>query len=44
MRENYILENKARVKREKESIQKEKLRKKEIENELRLEEESKNKG
>lgn len=44
MRENYILENKARVKREKESIQKEKLRKKEIEEELRLEEEAKNKG
>jgi hypothetical protein len=44
MRENYILENKARVKREKESIQKEKLRKKEIEDELRLEEEAKNKG
>ncbi len=44
MRENYLLENKARVKREKESIQKEKLRKKEIEDELRLEEEAKNKG
>lgn len=44
MRDNYILENKARVKREKESIQKEKLRKKEIEDELRLEEEAKNKG
>lgn len=44
MRDNYILENKARVKREKESIQKEKLRKKEIEDELRLEEEAKNKS
>ena len=44
MRDNYILENKSRIKREKESIQKEKLRKKEIEDELRLEEESKNKG
>jgi len=44
MRDNYILENKARVKREKESIQKEKMRKKEIEDELRLEEEAKNKS
>jgi hypothetical protein len=38
---NYILENKERVKREKECIQNEKLRKKEIEEELRLEKETK---
>ena len=44
MRHNYILENKERVKREKESIQQQKLRKKEIEEELRREEELKNKG
>ncbi|MDF2452097.1 MAG: enterobactin receptor protein [Bacteroidota bacterium] len=45
MRENYILENKERVRREKEALQVEKRRKKEIEEELRLEEESKtNKG
>lgn len=44
MRDNYILENKERIKREKEALQKEKQRKKEIEEELRLEEEAKNKG
>lgn len=40
MRDNYITENKARVKREIEAQQKEKARKKEIEEELRLEEEA----
>lgn len=40
MRDNYITENKERVKREKESMQLEKLRKKEIEEELRLEKEA----
>lgn len=44
MRNNYIIENKERIKREKEALQKEKQRKKEIEEELRLEEEAKNKG
>ena len=44
MRHNYILENKERVKREKESIQQQKNRKKEIEEELCREEETKNKG
>jgi hypothetical protein len=45
MRDNYITENKERVKREMEAIQAEKKRKKEIEEELRLEEEAKtNKG
>ncbi|MBI3520791.1 MAG: carboxypeptidase regulatory-like domain-containing protein [Bacteroidetes bacterium] len=43
MRDNYITENRERVKREKEAIQLEKQRKKEIEEELRLEEEAKNK-
>lgn len=43
IRDNYITENKARVKREKESIQLEKLRKKEIEEELRLEKEAREK-
>lgn len=42
MRDNYILENKERVRREKESMQMEKQRKHEIEEELRLEEEAKN--
>lgn len=44
MKHNYILENKERVKREKQAIQKEKQRKKEIEEELRIEEEAKKKG
>lgn len=45
MRDNYILENKERVRREKESMQMEKQRKHEIEEELRLEQEAKkNKG
>jgi hypothetical protein len=44
MRENYILENKERIRREKEALQMEKQRKREIEEELRLEEESKNKN
>ena len=44
MRDNYILENKDRVKREKDAAQAERKRKKEIEEELKLEEESKNKG
>jgi hypothetical protein len=44
MRHNSIIENKERVKREKEAIQQQKLRKKEIEEELRKEEEAKNKG
>ncbi len=43
MRDNYILENKERVKREKEAAYVEKQRKKEIEEELRLEEEAKQK-
>lgn len=43
MRDNYILENKERVKREKEAAYLEKQRKKEIEEELRLEEEAKKK-
>ncbi len=43
IRDNYIIENKERVRREKESLQAEKLRKKEIEEELRLEEEAKSK-
>ncbi|MES2760941.1 MAG: carboxypeptidase regulatory-like domain-containing protein [Bacteroidota bacterium] len=43
MRDRYIIENKERVKREKEVIQNEKNRKKEIEEELRLEEEAKSK-
>lgn len=43
IRDNYITENKERVKREKESIQLEKLRKKEIEEELRLEKEAREK-
>ena len=41
MRDTYINENKERVKREMEAIQAEKKRKKEIEAELRLEEEAK---
>lgn len=41
MRDNYILENKERVRREKESMQMEKQRKREIEEELRLEQEAK---
>lgn len=41
MRENYILENKQRIQREKEALQMEKQRKKEIEEELRLEKEGK---
>jgi hypothetical protein len=41
MRDNYILENKERIRREKEALQMEKQRKKEIEEELRLEQESK---
>lgn len=41
MRDNYITANKDRIKREKEALQKEKQRKKEIEEELRLEEEAK---
>jgi hypothetical protein len=44
MRQNYIIENKERVKREKEAIQQQKQRKKEIEEELRREEEAKTKG
>lgn len=44
MRDNYIVENRERIKREKEALQKEKKRKKEIEEELRLEEEAKSKG
>lgn len=44
MRDNYILENKERIKREKEALQREKQRKKEIEEELRLEEEAKKNG
>ena len=43
MRHDHILENKERVKREKEAIVQEKLRKKEIEEELRKEEEAKKK-
>ena len=43
MRDNYILENKERIKREKEALQREKQRKKVIEEEIRLEE-AKNKG
>ena len=42
MRESYILENKERVKREMDAIKNEKLRKLEIEEELRLEEAAKN--
>ena len=42
MRDNYILENKERIKREKEALQREKQRKKEIEEEIRLEEAKKN--
>ena len=41
MRENYIIANKDRIKREKAALQMEKQRKKEIEEELRLEEEAK---
>lgn len=44
MRHNYIIQNKERVKREKEAIQQQKLRKKEIEEELQREEQSKNQG
>lgn len=44
MRDNYIVENRERIKREKEALIHEKLRKKEIEEELRLEEEAKKKG
>jgi hypothetical protein len=44
MRDNYIVANRERVKREKEALQKEKERKKQIEDELRLEEEAKSKG
>ncbi len=44
MRHNYIIENKERVKREKEAILQQKLRKKEIEEELHREEEAKKKG
>jgi hypothetical protein len=44
MRDNYIVANRERVKREKEALQKEKERKKQIENELKLEEEAKSKG
>ena len=44
MRHNYIIENKERVKREKEAIQQQKLRKKEIDEELKREEETKKKG
>lgn len=44
MRHNYIIENKERVKREKEAIQQQKIRKKEIDEELRREEEAKSKG
>ncbi len=44
MRHNYIIQNKERVKREKDAIQHQKLRKKEIEEELQREEQSKNKG
>ncbi|MFN8117650.1 MAG: carboxypeptidase regulatory-like domain-containing protein [Bacteroidia bacterium] len=44
MRDNYILENKERIKREKEALQREKQRKKEIEEEIRLEEEAKKNG
>lgn len=44
MRHNYIVQNKERVKREKEAIQQQKLRKKEIDEELQREEQSKNKG
>ena len=40
MQSNYITENKERIKREKEALQLEKLRKKEIEEELRLEKEA----
>ena len=43
MRRNYMIENEERVKREKQSIYQQKLRKKEIEEEVRKEEESKNK-
>ncbi len=42
MRRNYMIEKEDRVKREKQSIYQQKLRKKEIEEELRKEEESKN--
>ncbi|MES2565769.1 MAG: carboxypeptidase regulatory-like domain-containing protein [Bacteroidota bacterium] len=44
MRDSYILENKERMRREKASMQQEKERKKEIEEELRLEESKNNKG
>ncbi len=44
MRDNYILQNKERIKREKAALQMEKQRKKEIEEELRLEEEAKKKN
>jgi hypothetical protein len=44
MRHNYIIQNKERVKREKEAIQQQKLRKKEIEEELQREEQSKKQG
>jgi hypothetical protein len=43
MRHNYILENKNRVRREKQSIQNQKLRKKEIDEELKLEQEAQEK-
>ena len=43
MMHNYILENKERVKKEKEMIQIQKQRKKQIDEELKLEEEAKNK-
>ncbi len=42
MRDNYILENKERIKRENDALQREKQRKKEIEEEIRLEEAKKN--
>ena len=44
MRDRYIVENKERVKREKEAMQNEKNRKKQIEEELRLEEAASKKG
>ncbi len=44
MRENYIMANRERIKREKSALQMEKQRKKEIEEEIRLEEEAKKKG
>lgn len=43
MRDNYIVEKRERVNREKKAMMKEKKRKKEIEEELRLEEEAKSK-